>query len=249
MSQFIIAGYKTYGAKSGYGNWLPGFNDMLLKFTGEDGYSNEFYNHANANRNQYTVQLKLWKPMGYKIKDTYDYAKAEVDFLTRCQKFAFLDWRSLLEPLQKQLLENHKKVHVCYLGQEFLFSQSAGWRLQRYGSIKVLKRMWTILESEIHNELRNFSYKPPFGTIYEPRGVKIHRNIFVQFVFHSFGLLFGLLVFIVEFHKRINLFLKPVRVVFSFLFGNFLQQTRNACLKGLKILVREKNYFFDEQRE
>jgi len=166
----------------------------------------------------------------------------------KCQKTALLEWRSVLEPLEKQLLQKHDKEKV-YIGQEIMFTQHSGWRLRRYGSINVLKRMWTLVESGIHNELRNISYKPPLERIvYDSRRIQINGNIFVQFVIHSIGLLLALLVFIVEFHTRITLFCNPVRVIFSFLISNFLQQSQKASLLGLKCFVRRRNYHFDDYR-
>jgi len=249
MSQLINAGYKTYSAMGCLGTWIPNLLEMLEKGSGLDACLNEFDYQSEARRNQFTdEQFKLWKPMGYKIKDSFEYVKEEIDFLKKCQKTAFLDWRSVLEPLEKLLLEKHNKPKVN-VGQEFLFAQSAGWRLKRYGSIKVLKRMWTIVESGIHNKLRNISYKPPVRTGYKPQKVEIDGNIFVQFVFHLFGLLFALLVFIAEFHKRINSFFNPVRVTVSLLNRNFLKQAQKAFLIGLKICVRGRKYFIDYYRQ
>jgi len=146
------------------------------------------------------------------------------------------------------LLKKHDKSKV-YLGREFIFTVHSGWRSRRYGSVKVLKRMWTLIESGLYNELRNISNKPPIGkTVYVSRRIQIDGNIFVQFIFHSFGLLLALLVFIVELHRRINLFCNPVRVILNFLLSNFLQQTEKASLLGLKFIIRRRNYHFDDYR-
>jgi len=238
MSQLIKAGYRyqTYSAKSCF---LLQVNVMVT----EDEFCRlEFDNHANEAGKQVTAeQLKLWKPMTSKIIEV----KGFFDLLRKCNKSALLDWGSVLEPFEKELLQNHEKTQV-YLGQEFIFTQTTGWHLERYGKIKVLKRMWTLVESGAYNQLLNISYKPPVALRYEPQRVKIDGNIFVQFVFHSFGLLVALVVFIVEFHKRINLFFKPIRVIFSFLLGNFLHQTQKAFLLGLKILGRGRSRFIND---
>jgi len=248
MSNLIQAGYKTYGVKTCMGLRIPGWLDIMEKSTGYDGCLNEFYYQTNFSTSEYTdKQLKLWKPMDYKYKDNYGFPQRQLDFLRKCQKTALLHWRSVLEPLEKQLLEMHEKA-IVYLGQEFIFTQSSGWRLRRYGSIKVLKRMWTLVESGVHNELLKISYKPPVGAVYEPRRITIHGNIFVQFDFHSFGLLLALLVFFVEFHKRINLCFSPVRIVIGFLVGNFVIQARKAIMQAFKIYKRMTNNFIDSYR-
>jgi len=246
-SRLLQAGYKTYGVKTCVGLWLPGFIDIMTKYTGDDGCTNDLYDKEHKSRIT-DEQLKLWKPMGYVFKDNFGFHQGQLDFLNQCQRTALLYWRSVLEPLEKQLLEKHEKAKVN-LGQEYLFTHNAGWQLRRYGSIKVLKRMWTLVESGVYNELRNISFKPSVGTFYKRGSISINGNILVQFIFHSFGLLLALLVFFVEFHKGISSFLNPVRVIFSFLIRNFVQQTQKALLRGLKILWREKSYFLGDYGE
>jgi len=249
MSQLINAGYKTYSTKYCPLSELEIESSMHSRIAREftrDEYCYIEFDFLNDSRKQYNDEtdekLKLWKPMTYTFKEE----DGVLDLLIKCKNHALLAWRSVLEPLEKQLLIKHEKAKV-YLGQEFIFPQRTGWKLSRYGSVKVLKRMWTIVESGVYNKLLNISYKPPAAVHYEPRRVKINGNIFVQFVYHSFGLSFALLVFIAEFHKRIHLCFTPVLVIFSFLIRNFLQQTQNAVLLGIKIFVPKRNYFSDDR--
>jgi len=238
ISHVIKAEYKTYGVKICLGAYAPGLLDKMNDILGFDSCSSEFNSEVEISRVQHNEeQLKFWKPMSYKRKDNFGFPKGELDFLRQCQKSALLDWRSVLEPLEKQLLKEHEKAKV-YLGQEFLFNDHTGWRLHRYVSIKVLKRMWTLVESGIYNELRNISYKPSAGAVYEPQAIKIDGNIFVQFVYHSAGLLLAFLVFIVELRNRINLCFNAVRGICCFYLSNFLQQTQKAVLLAFRILVK-----------
>jgi len=129
--------------------------------------------------------------------------------------------------LEKQLCIKHRSKRI-YLGQEFIFTERKGWRLSRYGSIKILKRFWTIVESGVYNKLLNISYKPPIANVYKPRRLTIFGNIFVQFVFHSFGLLLAFLVLVAELHKHIIFCLNSVRLTVGFLIGNFFHQSKKA---------------------
>jgi len=167
--------------------------------------SDEFYAGALGRKSQYTdQQLKLWKPVGF--TSINESTEVKVDFFGKCQqKKALIGWRSVLEPLEKQLQNQKQFKSQVYLGQEHIFTRRIGWRLKRYGSPKVLKRMWTIVESGIHQKLINMSYTAATGTVFEPRPIKIHGNISVQFVFHSFGLLVALMVFTLELHEKIFL--------------------------------------------
>jgi len=240
MAQLLKAGYKTYSTKSCMGSYLSGLFDGML---GNDGCWIQFDIDANASRNQYSdEQFKLWKPMGFKLTHGID-MRVDVYIFGKCQKMALIGWRSDLEPLEKQLKERHVKSNV-YTGQEILFSRRQGWELKRYGSIKVLKRMWTIVESGIHSKMLNISWKPSAETVFEPRKFKIDGNIFVQFAFHASGLLLALLVFIAELHKRILLCFNLVCLRFNFLIRNFLKQTQQAFLFGYKFLVGKKKRYF-----
>jgi len=78
--------------------------------------------------------------------------------------------------------------------------------------------------------------------VYKARRIKIDGNIFVQFIIHSLGLLLASLVFIIEFHKRMNLCCNPVRIIFSFLIGNFLEQIQKALLLGSKFLYGKETF-------
>jgi len=92
MSNLIKAGYTTYGVKSCIGIWIPGWLDIIKKYTGGDVCGNEFDEKANFSKHQYTdEQLKLWKPMGYKFKDNFGFRPGQFDFLNMCQKTALLD--------------------------------------------------------------------------------------------------------------------------------------------------------------
>jgi len=144
-----------------------------------------------------------------------------------------LGWRSELVEIEKELVKKHNKARI-YLGQEYIFIKRKGWRLNRYGSIKILKRFWTIVESGVYEKLLNISYKPTKAKVYEPRPLTIHGNIFVQFVFHLFGQLLALLVFIVELHTLIALYFSLVYVTVGFLITNFLHQSEKAFQLGLK---------------
>jgi len=173
------------------------------------------------------------------------FSQVGVGFFGKCRdRKALLGWRSILEPLQKRLHERHAKVNI-YLGQEFIYTRRTGWRLNRYGSIKALKRMWTLVESGVYNKLMNISYKPPTAPFFEPRRLTIHGNIFVQFVFHSGGLLLALLVFVAELHKKIILRFNSIRLILKFLLKNVLHQSQKAFLQGLRFLLNKSgsNYF------
>jgi len=225
MAQIIEAGYKTYSRK--YCVYVMG-----RRF----GCPIEFNFLAHGRKSQYSdKQYKLWKPMHHELTAGSG-SQVNVEFFGKCRKKALIGWHSVLEPLQKQLLEKHRDSEVN-LGKEFIYSRRIGWCLNRYGSIKVLKRMWTIVESGVHNKLLNISYKYPVEKVFKPRRVTIQANIFVQFVFHSFGLLFALIVFIVELRKVIGSFLCALLKLFCFLIGNFIKQFRKAFSLGIKCSV------------
>jgi len=156
--------------------------------TGTRGFNNgTFFNDTKTDVN-YQLEFRV---------------KNKVDFFEKCEyRKALLGWQIDLERLQKQLLENNFTANA-YLGKEFIFTRRLGWRLRRYGNVKVLKRMWTLVESGVHNKLLNISYKPPRGTVFQPRPVNIMGNISVRFVVHSFGLLLSILLFIFESRKKI----------------------------------------------
>jgi len=126
----------------------------------------EFYFDAKARDNQFTAsQYEAWKPMGIFHNLSTQRSKLNSDNFGNCSKKIFLGWLNYLKPVHKQLLEKHGKSNVN-LGDESLFSRKFGWRLKRYGSIKVLKRMWTVVESGIHNKLLNISYKRPAAPVF-----------------------------------------------------------------------------------
>jgi len=179
MSQLIQTGYMTYTRQFCYFGEPGDFKNNC---------KNDFDLGNQGRQNQYTdEQFKLWKPMGLQLTESYD--EVDVDFFGKCRnKKALLGWRSVLKSLQKQLRER-KTIANVYLGQEFIYTRRNGWRLKRYGTVKVLKRMWAVVESGVYNELLNISYKPPPVPAFEPRPLTIHGNIVVQFVFHSVGLL------------------------------------------------------------
>jgi len=172
------------------------------------------------------------------IQTVYDPGKP--DFFGKCKNKAFLGWRSVLEPLEKQMIQKQLKAYV-YLGQDFIFSRSLGWTLKRYGSVKVLKRMWTIVESGVYNKLLNISYKPPSIRVLEPRAIKITGNIFVQFVLHSCGLLFASLILIIEVRRKIRFFFQFVCGVCYLVVKPCLLQSQKQLLMWLKIFVTTRN--------
>jgi len=227
MDQVIKAGYKTYTRQ---------FCLLVCR--------NDFDEGKNGRRNQYTdEQLKLWEPMGLQ-RTTFYLAQVEVDFFGKCrEKKALLGWRSVLEPLQKQLRKSHVKTNA-YLGQEFIYTRRVGWQLKRYASVKVLKRMWSLVESGVHSELLNISYKPMPDNIFEPRPLTIHGNIFVHFVIHLVLLLFALLVFVIELHKRIALCFNSVLLMSDLLIRNVLYQWQKVFLLGLRFLLKTRTELF-----
>jgi len=238
--QAIKAGYMTYTRQHCWQSELGNNHNECM---------NGFELGSWGRRNQYThEQLELWKPMGLQLtKDVYNQVDIRFFFVFfgNCRRRkAFLGWRSVLEPLQNHLPKRHAKANV-YLGQEFIYSRSVGWRLNRYGSVKVFKIMWTLVESGVYNKLLNISYKPPAGKVFEPCRFTMLGNIVVQFVFHLSGPLFALLVFVVELRKRIALCFNPVRSIFSLFIKNFLYQFQEAFLQGLRFLLSEQNDLFD----
>jgi len=236
IGQAIKAGYMTYTRQYCWQSELGNNHNECI---------NDFELGSWGRRNQYSdEQLELWKPMGLVLtKDEYN--QVDIDFFGNCRRRkALLGWRSVLEPLQNHLPKRHAKANV-YLGQEFIYSRSVGWRLNRYGSVKVLKRMWTLVETGVHNKLLNISYKPPAGKVFEPRRLTMLGNIVVQFFFHLSGLLFEFLVFIVELRKKIALCFNPVGSIFSLFIRNFLHQFQKAFLQGLRFLLSKRNDLFD----
>jgi len=237
MSHVVKAGYKTYGNK-----YCRDYSYPLKSETCSD----QFKSIANKTSAWYTSeQLKQWKPMKYDLMEFRNAEDPELkaNAFGKCEKKALLDWRRHLIDVEKELRMKHKGASI-YLGQEFIFTRSKGWKLRRYGSIKVLKRMWTIVESGVYNKLLTVSDKPPKGKIFEPRGVKLQGNIYVQFVFHSLGLLLALFVFITELHKSIILCLGSVAGIFGFLLKNFSHQSKKAVLLELKHVITTRDKLF-----
>jgi len=235
IDQIINAGYKTDSRKACQNQVLRWAAWAILKSGLTDECASDFYNFANLSGHQYTdQQYKLWEPMDHIVtsKVWTDEQPVRVDFFGTCRdRKTLLGWRTELEDLEKELLEKNLTAKI-YLGEEFIFSRRRGWILKRYGNIKILKRMWTAVESGIHNKLLSVSLKLPVRKVFQPRPVNIEGNILVQFVFQSFGLLLALLAFIVEFHKSIFLCLNPVRVIFGFLIGNLIgnKPRKRSCL-------------------
>jgi len=237
MSQIIEAGYKTYRNQI-----CMDFLEKFFKLLGTDACIDEFYDGRRGRASQFTdAQFKLWEPSGYTRAKRL--TQVGVDFFENCKNNkALLGWRSVLEPLEKKL--RRKKVNAdIYLGEEFIYTRHVGWRLKRYGTIKVLKRMWTIVESGVHTKILNMTYKPPTGTVYEPRRIKIQGNISTQFVFHSCGLLLALLIFIAELHKSAIRFFMLACGILGLWFKNFVLQSRKFLLCGLKFLLNNRKDF------
>jgi len=229
IDHVIQAGYKTYGIKSCV-------FDICI---------DEFYKEAKTSGDHYTEKkFKSWEPQDRVIVNPsyfFNFIKTivtglSVEPLIGCQKKALLGWRDQLKDIEKNIRIKHDSAHI-YLGQEFIFSKHKGWRLSRFGAIKVLKRMWTVVESGIYSKVMNISYKPPIGNVFEPSQVKIRGNLFMQFLLHSLGLALAFLIFIVEAIKSIILSLGP----FRFSIKNCLQQFQKAFLLGLKYLVNLRN--------
>jgi len=241
MSQIIKAGYNIYSKNICF----DGFEELFKLFGNSSNCIDDFSFEAKGRRNQYTdAQLKLWKPSGsIRTKAFREEIGVYVNFFEKCQKNkALLGWRSDLEPLQKKLRQMNVKADI-YVGEEFIYTRRIGWRLKRYGTIKVLKRMWTIVESGVHNKIRNMSYKPPNGTVYEPRRINIQGNISTQFVFHSCGLLLALLTLIAESHKSAIRRFKLVCGILAFWFKNFARQCQKGLLCGLNFLLKKRKEF------
>jgi len=218
MKNVINAGYKKYSSK------YCAVTDPLtypLKCT-----ETQFKLLARLYRRQCTdEQYKLWEPL-----DSVTINLTEDDELERvlqwfgeCQeKKAWLRWRDELVNLEIKLRRKLKSAQIS-LGKEFIFSRRKGWGLYRHGSIKVLKRMWTLVESGVYNELLNISYRPPMAKVSQPRKLAIQGNIFVQFIFLLCGLLFGLVIFVAEFYKTIVWCFVSVRDLVGFLIEKLLQ--------------------------
>jgi len=142
----------------------------------------EFFLEANRSGHQFSnEQYKVWEPVNYLLISPTDLdtngIQVNIGLFGKCHKKALLGWRNVLKPLEKELSIKYKSARV-YLGEEFIFTRHAGFSLSRYGSIKVLKRMWTVVESGVYNKLLNISYKPSAGKIFEPRQVTLKGNIF-----------------------------------------------------------------------
>jgi len=219
MEQLISAGYKKYNSRQCF-VFADDSMDPLVCL------KEEFYNVAQYSRNQYTdKQYRLWEPLDYvDVIDTdKDVLNRGSEWFGECrEKKALLGWRSEdgLVDLERKLRMKHKSAHIS-LGEEFIFTRRKGWHLVRYGSIKYLKRMWTLVECGVYNELLNISYKLPTTKTIQPRKLAINGNIFVQFVFFSFGLILALLTFIAKFHKTITWRFFFVRDTVSFLVRNY----------------------------
>jgi len=117
MSQVITAGYTTYSTqscdKSDFNLYVENWGDSLC-------YA-ELHDKTDRRRNLTDEQIKLWTPSRFKslIEDVF--AKIDLYSLEKCQKTAYLGWRSVLEPMEKKLLQKQVKEKV-HLGQEFLYS-------------------------------------------------------------------------------------------------------------------------------
>jgi len=235
MDQVVKAGYTRYSTGSCQ---LSALN-LLAESFGDNICLATLRDKKTERRSNLTDEkIELWTTKNFKVLGENQNEEMDQNSLEKCAKTAYLGWRSVLEPMQKKLLKKHVKEKV-HLGHEFLYTRRSGWQLQRYGTVKVLKRMWTLVESGVYNELRNLSYKHPAGTRFKPQQVKIDGNIFVQFLYHSSGLLLALLFFIAECLTRIIVCLNSVRMIFCFLVRNFLIQTRKALLRGKKMLYEK----------
>jgi len=239
MEHVISAGYKKYTTRIC-------FSSVIECFTGQ------FYSEATQSVNQYTEkQYEIWKPLDYLNKEVIEHYEDQLKFewFGECrEKKALLGWRTEdnFVGLERKLRRKHKSAHVS-LGEEFIFSRRLGLRLDRYGSIKVLKRMWTLVESGVHNELLNISYKPPIANPIQPRRLAIHGNIFVQFVFLSCGLLFGLLIFVAEFHMSVTLYFYSVRNSVGFIIKNVLQHSQKAFQLGVKKFLNIRGQLLNQR--
>jgi len=89
--------------------------------------------------------------------------------------------------------------------------------------------------------LLNLTYKPPAGTVFEPRGIKIEGNIFIQFILHLCGLLFASLVFIIELRSKITVCLKFVCGVCDLMVKKCLIQCQKVSLVWVKSLFAAKD--------
>jgi len=232
MSQILKAGYRTYSRMFCSGFYRDSKPTCVSEF---------FIEAEMKYDNQYTdEQYELWRPMDVDRKTSNRFSQLSAEFFAKCPQKAFLGWHNLLEPLHKELVEKHG-ISKVNLGEEFLLQRRIGWLLKRYGSIKVLKRMWTVVESGIHSQLLNISYKNSPAKAFKPRRVNIQGNISVQFVVHSCGVLLALLVFIAELHKIITNFACTVYTMFGVLTRNFMHQSQKAFLLGVMYISKKKN--------
>jgi len=232
MEQVIYAGYKKYSTRH-----CSEFLDSALRcMPSEFHMATPFFRHHFTNK-----QYKLWEPLDYLVinkttnflnddddKDQENEHQRRFEWFGECrEKKVLVGWRSEdnFVDLEKKLLRKHKNAHIS-VGKEFIFSKRTGWRLNRYGSIKVLKRMWTLVESGVYNELLNISHKPPIAQASQPRKLAMHGNIFVQFVFLAGGLLLAFLNLIAEFHRIFKRAFCSVRDSVGFLIMNFLQHSQ-----------------------
>jgi len=226
MEHVINAGYKKYSTRR-----------CIEKDEtyGCIAHQDELYLVARHSTNQ---QYKLWEPLDYvDMNSTEDNELGrKFEWFGECrEKKAMLGWRSENEffDLEMKLRRKHKSAHIS-LGKEFIFSRHIGWRLHRYGSIKILKRMWTLVESGVYNELLNISCRPPIAHASRPRKLAIHGNIFVQFVLLSGGLLLAFLIFIAEFYKTFIRCFRCIRDSAGFLITKFSRHSQEAFLVGLR---------------
>jgi len=243
IEQVIKAGYKTYSKMDC--KYLPStLTDGKISVECED----DFYSKANATKNQYTdKQFKLWEPMDHDIsiingvRDVRKKPQKDL-FGNFGIKKALLGWRSELVRVENDTSAKlmHSRANI-YVGQDFIFTRNVGWHLTRYGNIKVLKRMWTVVESGVYDKLLKTSYKPPLGKTFDPRRLSIQGNISVQFVFHLLGLAFAWLVLVVELRKTYVFLFWCLCVKIDFLVTNFLQQSQKVFLFGLKYVLNTRN--------
>jgi len=99
----------------------------------------------------------------------------------------------------------------------------------------------------VYKKLLNISYRPPIAQAREPRKLAIHGNIFVQFVFLSWGLLLAFIIVIAEFNNTFICCFCFVRDSVSFLIRNCLQQSQKAFLIGLKYILNMKGQLLNQQ--
>jgi len=243
ITHVVNAGYKKYS--SNYCRKFPTLPDENYYCFGAEFYVIKINQSTDK-------QYKLWEQLDHVVINqtgANDEQKQKFEWFGECrEKKALLGWRSKdnFVKLQRKLRRKHKSAHIS-IGEEFISVHRQGWRLNRYGSIKVLKRMWTLVESGVYNELLNISYKPPKAQPSDPRKLEMHGNIFVQFVFLSCGLLLAFVIFIVEFHKTITRCFCSVCDSVIFLIRKFLQHSQKAVLLGLNCFPEIRGQLLNQQ--